>query len=81
MKVVIKVKLVIIMTETKSIKKLEEARIKAHYTYADMATMVGISKAYYWQIENGTRRLYYHLAVKIAKIFNMKPDDLFYDNK
>ena len=40
---------------------------------------VGICKAYYWQIENGNRRLYYDLALKIAKVFNQKPDDLFYE--
>ena len=38
-----------------------------------------ISKAYYWQIEHKNRRLSYEMAKEIAKIFNLKPDDIFYD--
>ena len=45
----------------------------------DVAKKVGICKAYYWQIENGNRRLYYDLAIKIAQVFDKKPDELFYD--
>jgi putative transcriptional regulator len=44
-----------------------------------MAKMLGISKPYYWQIENKKRRLYYSLAKKIASIFKLKPDDIFYE--
>lgn len=69
------------MVKKDPIKKLEEARINANYSYADMANTLGISKTYYWQLENGKRRLYYHLAVKIADIFKLKPDDLFYEEK
>ena len=29
--------------------------------------------------EHKKRRLYYEMAVKIAAIFNLKPDDLFYE--
>lgn len=46
-----------------------------------MADDCGISKSYYSQIENGKRRLYYDLAVKIAAVFHMKPDELFYDEQ
>ena len=45
-----------------------------------MARILGISTSYYWQIENMKRRLFYDLAVQIAKIFELKPDDLFFDN-
>lgn len=41
---------------------------------------LGISPAYYSQIENKRRRLYYFLAVKMADIFKMTPDELFYDD-
>ncbi len=61
--------------------KLEELRLKNNYTHLDMANFLGISKAYYWQLENGNRNLYYHVAIKIAKIFNLKPDDIFYDEE
>jgi len=60
-------------------EKLKELRIKNNYTFDDMAKMLGISKPYYWQIENKKRRLYYSLAKKIANIFNLKPDDIFYE--
>ena len=63
----------------KIIIKLRELREKNNLTYQDMADKLGICKAYYWQIENGNRNLYYDLAKKIAAIFNLKPDDIFYN--
>jgi len=60
-------------------KKLKELRIKNDLTVIEIAKMIGISPTYYWQIENKDRRLYYELAVKISKIFKLKPDDIFYD--
>lgn len=60
-------------------KKLKELRIKHNYNIKQMATLVGISSTYYWQIENKDRRLYYSIAVKIAKVFKLKPDDIFYE--
>lgn len=59
--------------------KLQNLRKKNKMSYEEVANEIGISKAYYWQIENGNRRLYYDLALKIAKVFNTKPDNLFYD--
>ena len=58
--------------------KLKELRKKYNYTTEEMSLMLGISKSYYSQIENGKRNLYYKLAVKIARIFDLKPDDIFY---
>lgn len=58
-------------------KKLKELRIQNNLTVKEIAKLVGISATYYWQIENKDRRLYYELAVKIAKIFKLKPDDIF----
>jgi putative transcriptional regulator len=62
-----------------SYKKLEQVRIKKNLSYDDMAKILGISKSFYWQIEHKKRRLYYDMAKKIAVIFNLKPDDLFYE--
>lgn len=59
--------------------KLKNLRLENNITLKEMAKKVGISYTYYWQIENKERNLYYYLAVKIAKIFNLKPDDIFYD--
>lgn len=62
------------------LKKLEELRIKNNLTYQEMALKLNMSKAYYWQIENGNRNLYYKIAIKIADVFKVKPDELFYDD-
>lgn len=58
--------------------KLKEKRLANNYSIYDMAKMLNITGAYYSQLENKKRRLYYDLAVKLANIFNMLPDDLFY---
>lgn len=60
--------------------KLKEKRYDKKYTNRIMAEKLGISKAFYCQIENGTRKLSYEMAVKIADVFNVKPDSLFYDD-
>ena len=59
-------------------EKLKQLRKLHNLTIKQMANLLGISFTYYWQIENGQRNLYYHLAIKIARIFNLKPDDIFY---
>ncbi len=59
--------------------KLQNLRKSHGLSYETVAKEVGICKAYYWQIENGNRRVYYDLALKIARVFKLKPDDLFYE--
>lgn len=61
--------------------KLKRTRLNHKMTYKEVADIVGISKEYYWQIENGKRRLYYELAVKIARVFGKTPDEIFLDNE
>ncbi|MDD3453029.1 MAG: helix-turn-helix transcriptional regulator [Bacilli bacterium] len=58
--------------------KLKAVRIMRKLTIYDMAKKLGISAPYYYQIENKQRKLSYEMAYKIAIIFNLKPDDLFY---
>ena len=48
-------------------------------TTKDMAKILEISQAYYSQLETNKRNVYYSMALKIAKVFNKKPDDIFYD--
>lgn len=60
-------------------EKLKKLRENNNYTIAKMARLTGLSPTYYWQIENKKRRLYYKVAIKIAKVFNLKPDDIFYN--
>lgn len=59
-------------------EKLKKIRRKNNYTCQMMSEKLNISKPFYWQIENGKRRLSYEMAIKIAAIFNMRPDDIFY---
>jgi Predicted transcriptional regulators len=57
--------------------KLKLLREKTGKTYEEVADIVGITKPYYWQVENGKRGLSYELAVKIAAAFGLTPDDIF----
>ena len=59
--------------------KLYELRTRNNYSYYVMAKKLNICTAFYWQIENGKRGLYYSMAKRIASIFNLKPDEIFYD--
>lgn len=58
-------------------RTLRDLRKKKRYTAADMAEKLGISKPFYSQIENQTRKLSYDMAIKIADIFHKKPDQIF----
>lgn len=60
-------------------EKLRELRLQNKFTNQLMADMLGISKPYYWQIEHNQKRLSYDMAIKMAEIFHLRPDDLFYD--
>lgn len=59
--------------------KLRQLRIAHNFTYKGMSERLKISTNHYWQIENKKRGLYYKMAQDIAAIFNLKPDDIFYD--
>ena len=61
-------------------KKLKQIRLKNKFTYQSMADCLGISKVFYWQLENDKRRITYDMAYKIAQILQTKPDDLFYED-
>ncbi len=60
--------------------KLKEIRNRHGYTVQQLADKIGISKSYYSQLENRRRRLSYDMAAKIAKVFSMKPDQIFYED-
>lgn len=69
------------MKETKPYEKLKEVRKKNSMSYEETAKLAGFSKTFYWQIENRKRRLTYENAVKIANVFHLKPDDIFYEEQ
>jgi putative transcriptional regulator len=56
---------------------LRRERIKRNLTYQDVADGVGITKVYYWYIENGKRGLSYELASKLALFFQKNTDEIF----
>lgn len=58
--------------------RLKELRYRKKYTAKQMSEKLGISKPFYCQLENRTRRLSYAMAIKISAIFKMKPDAIFY---
>lgn len=60
--------------------KLRRMRKENKYTVQVMADTLNISKPFYSQLETGCRRLSYDMAVRIAQIFNCKPDEIFYDD-
>lgn len=62
------------MYETKELKELRNRR---NYTIYDMANMLNISSSHYSLLENKKRNLSYEMAIKIANIFETKPDEIF----
>ncbi|QZY56676.1 helix-turn-helix transcriptional regulator [Crassaminicella profunda] len=58
---------------------LKKARKKNKLAVCKIAEMLGISKSFYYKIESGARNPSILLAKKIADIFNMKVDEIFFD--
>lgn len=63
------------------IEQLKRVREENQLTAQDVAERVGITKGYYSMIENGKRGLSYPIAVKIAEVFGMKPDEIFFEHE
>ena len=64
-----------------STDKLKKLRKKKGITQKQIAEKLDITVSFYSQIENKKKKLYYDTAIKIADIFNMHPDDIFYSKK
>ena len=60
-----------------TLEKLKVLRREKGLTYQEAVDATGISKEHYWFIENGKRGLTYEMAVRIAKVFNKTPDEIF----
>jgi len=65
------------MDYTEKLKKLRE---ESGLSRRQMSELLGISRTFYWQLENKKRRISYRTAFEIAHIFGIKPDDIFYDD-
>ena len=61
-----------------STEKLKELRKNKGFTQKQIAEKLNITISFYSQLENKKKKLYYDTAIKIADIFNMRPDELFY---
>lgn len=61
-------------------KKLKEIRSSKNLTYAEVASLLGITKSYYWKLENEKCIITYKMAFNIAQVFNLRPDDIFYED-
>lgn len=60
--------------------KLEMLRLENHLTCKQMGEKLGISRPFYRNLEKRSRTLSYDMAIKIANIFGLKPDNLFYED-
>lgn len=61
--------------------QLKQLRKENNLTIYDMANKLNISAVQYYFIESKKRILYYDMAIKISRIFNMRPDQIFYTEK
>lgn len=62
------------------LKELKRLRKERNLTTRQMGYLLGVSGSYYSQIENEKRNLSYRNALRIARIFRLKPDLIFYDD-
>lgn len=59
-------------------KKLYEARKKRGLTQQEVAERVGIDRTHYVRIENGSRTPSLGVARKIASVFGMPIEEIFF---
>lgn len=60
---------------------LTKLRKQNHLSMADIANQLDISTAYYCQLETKKKRLSYEMAIRIANVFHLTPDDIFFDDE
>ena len=63
----------------KTESNMAKIRKEKGYTQKELAKIIGVSKQYIWDIENGRRDLSYKLAFLISEVLGTKPDILFLD--
>lgn len=60
-------------------EKLSKLREERKMTQEDVANAVGISRSFYGLIEIGERNPTFGLAKRIAGVFGVNPEDIFFD--
>lgn len=61
--------------------RLKELREENNLLQKEMAEMLNISLSFYSSIERGKRNPTLDLAKKIADLFDLKIEDIFFENK
>lgn len=64
----------------KKYRYLARLREVNRYSLKVLASKVGISKQYLWDIEDGRKILSYKMAYKLSKILEVKPDEIFLED-
>jgi transcriptional regulator with XRE-family HTH domain len=54
---------------------IREARERKGMLQSDVATKLGVSRAYYCYIESGSRDIYFSLAMKICAVLDLNFND------
>ena len=63
-------------------KTLKQLRLEQGFTQSEMAEKIGYArKSSYQMLESGQVRLRFEQAEKIAEIFNISLDEIFFDTK
>lgn len=62
-------------------QNLTRIRKQKNLSMITIADKLNISTAYYCQLETKKKRLSYEMAVRIANILGMMPDDIFYEEE
>ncbi|MCU7192403.1 helix-turn-helix transcriptional regulator [Turicibacter sanguinis] len=57
---------------------LELRELRGQKTQKEIADLLGITSSHYGFIENGTRNPSLYLALKIALLFDVKVEDIFF---
>lgn len=57
--------------------RLIDARNAAGFTQENVAQAIGISRSFYTQIEQGTRKPSFEVALKISSFFKRDANDIF----
>ncbi len=65
----------------KRYQHLTKLRKEKHLSMTTMAERLNISAAYYCQLETKRKRLSYDMAIQIAKVLDLKPDEVFYEDE
>lgn len=61
-----------------NMNKIKELRIAKGISVYEIANYLKVTAAFYSQLENKKKRLYYDTALKLATFFGTKPDELFF---